>query len=768
MVAGPARQSQWYSTRAARILLLGVAGVLLQQVPVPYAAQLFGVTEAASLVHLHTGLLLAVAMLERDHLVKAGVFGVVFLGWVARAVLLGYDIAVWLPIGVVAHVLAWLWMLRCASWMGWPQPQQHMRVRKRDLARFAGIGLLLCPLGLATIGLLVELQVGRSEQLADTAQVLFAKYFGIAILAFPLVMAWCERHAPRRRDLRWQDVVLPGLLVAALVAGIFASGHIESSFAGARAQGGVVLMDYRFALFALLGWCVMHLRTRTSMVLLAVSQFVLVSSLAATATRTGTPAGFLNLTHLAFESGVLLMAMLYFVVFERDGREASTRLVDETLRDTATGLPNLVALRRDATQRPQSRDGEIGFLVLDHADDLIVGFGLDMQSQVMNTVAARLAGISRPYLVGTGQFALLPEERAGRGEADGDPWADTIAAIETIEVESGGQRFALSPYLGVARCTATDPDATEAALLRASQLAFEARSRNEVHPLRDEGAASPLSDVLRQRLHAANDALACLRNGRVELHFQSIRPLDPAHPVCAEPEVAVGEVLCRLRAADGRLILPDEFLGPVEAVGRNVELDLAVLTALFELLRAHPHALPKIRRLAINLTGQSLASLGFKQQFEALLADSPLPLSALCFEITENAVISAEAHTRSFLDELHERGCRMAIDDFGKGMQSFARLKELPVDIIKIDGAFIRHVAQRGRDYALVEASMSIARAFNAETVAEFVEDQATVDCLRELGVDWMQGYLHAQPRPLAELLAAVEPAGVVRQAGTP
>ena len=741
---------------------MGVLGVALQQISVSYTARLFGVTELASLLHLHTGLLLAVVMLERDRLVQAGVFGVVFLGWIVRAIVQHYDMSVWLPMGAAAYLLSWLWMMQCAAWMGWPQPQWHMRVGKRDLARFAGIGLVVCPLGLAATALLVEFFVSRPEQLSDAAQVLFAKYFGITVLTFPLVMAWCERHAPRPRPLRWQDALLPGLLMLALVASILLSTSVESAFAALRGKGGVVLMDYRFALFALLGWCALRLRPRNSMGLLALTMFVLVQALAVTATNNETPAGFVNLLHLAFELGVLLMAMLYFIVFERDSREAAQRLVEETLRDTATGLPNLAALRREIVQR-RLGPGEVGFLVLDHADDLVAGFGLDMQSQVMNTVAARLAGINRSYLVGMGQFALLPDESAPREEADPDPWAGTIAAIETIEVDSGGQRFALSPYLGVARRSEPSLEAAEAALLRASQLAFEARNRNEVHPLRDEDAASPQSGALRQRLHVANDALACLRSRRVELHFQPIRPLDPAHPVCGEPEYAVGEVLCRLRATDGRLIMPDEFLGPIEAMGRNVELDLVVITELFELLRAYPQALPKIRRIAINLTGQSLASHGFKRQFEALLADSPLPLSSLCFEITENAVISAEAHTRSFLDDLHERGCRMAIDDFGKGMQSFGRLKELPVDIIKIDGAFIRHLTQRGRDYALVEASMSIARAFNAETVAEFVENQATVDCLRELGVGWMQGYLHARPRPLAEFLAsASEPAAAV------
>jgi EAL domain-containing protein (putative c-di-GMP-specific phosphodiesterase class I) len=350
-----------------------------------------------------------------------------------------------------------------------------------------------------------------------------------------------------------------------------------------------------------------------------------------------------------------------------------------------------------------------------------------------------------------GQFALLPAD----GAASEDDWERVIDAIDAIEFDSGGYRFGLSPYLGVARRTDAAPESVEAALLRASQQAFEARRRNELRPLYDADSPASPSGMMRHQLHAATGALADLRSGRLELHFQPIRPLDPAHPDSQAPDHAIGEVLCRLRDAQGRLQEPYAFLGPIESVGRSVELDLAVVRTLFELLRQHPQALPSIKRMAVNLTGHSLASTSFKRQFDILLADSPLPLSALCFEITENAVLSSTAHTHDFLDDLRRRGCSIAIDDFGTGMQSFARLKELPVHILKIDGSFARHVTQRGRDYALVEASVSIARAFDFTTVAEFVETQAIADCVRELGVQWMQGYLYAEPQPLVDVLAA-------------
>ena len=126
----------------------------------------------------------------------------------------------------------------------------------------------------------------------------------------------------------------------------------------------------------------------------------------------------------------------------------------------------------------------------------------------------------------------------------------------------------------------------------------------------------------------------------------------------------------------------------------------------------------------------------------------------LRFDVTEATLAQTKWTHNDALPRLRELGVTIAIDDFGVGMQSFERLKDLPVDVIKIDGSFIRNVTQRGKDYALVQASAAVARAFGAQTVAEFVQDEETVVCLRELDIDWIQGYLVSQPEPLGEVLA--------------
>ena len=741
---------RWLQGRAGSIALLGSLCLVLQQIAVPYTLEVMGAKEdSASLLHLHTGMLLAIAMLNRDRWVVAGCFAMATVGWMVRAWLASYD-PIQFVVGPVAAVAAFGWTLACAHWMGWPKPAGEARVRRRDLIPFALVGLILFPLGLTVLSALASWQQYVPGLINGTLQVWFAKHFGVAILTFPLVMAWGERGHPGagKRSIGW---LWPLLLLLGVATSVLLTQQARSSFPGARGEG-IVLMDYRFTLFAVLAWCMLRLRPKYSMPLLSGVMFALVGALAMTAERGGTTIGFINLLHLAMELSILLIAMLYYLVISRDGRELSTRLTDEAHRDTATGLPNLQALVHRILHAPPRRR-EIGYLLLDQVDSLRTGFGLDTQAAAMNAVASRIADMVQPYYVGTGQFALLPLD-TGRGR-DNAMWENLMARVEQAEIEAGGQGLRLLPYMGVAAYEIASSEAVDLALLTASHLAYEAKLHNEVRPLYDQQGSPVLQETQRQHMYDAATALACLRSERVVLYFQSIRSLQ-AHPVHADARVRLrGEVLCRLRDQQGELIMPARFMKPIEAAGRGVELDLAVLKALFRQLRAAPHALAQCERIAVNLTGQSLASASFRKQLRLLLADSPLPLSRLCFEITETAAISSTVVASQLLNELRRQGCSIAIDDFGVGMQSFERLKELPVDTIKIDGSFIRNVAQRGKDYALVQASVAVARAFGAQTVAEFVEDEETVSCLRELGVDWIQGYLVSQPQPLGEVLAA-------------
>lgn len=737
----------WFRTRYGAIAGLGLLCILLQQVSVTYQTQLSGLEVAGSLIHLHIGLLFVIAMLAQDRVVFNAVTAVTALAWILPRFLQSgasnYPMLAW---SIGAWVLAWAWTLLCARRVGWPRASGEERVFRRDLLPFAFYGLLLYPFGNALLSSSLIVLADPAQAVSAAFHAFFAKQFGVAVLVLPVVIAWGERgRRGWQRPLRRLDVGVFLLLLLGLVFSLWATWRIRGGLGLLGVDLGQVVMDYRFALLAVLLWCVLRLPTTLAMSILSLVLFALVHASAGAASRSNTPLGFLNLVHVTLEMSVLLMTMCYLWVLSRDRKELSWRLVEETCRDTVTGLPNLKALRGRVIERAETRP-ELGYLLLDQTDTLLGGFGLEVQATAMRTVAAQMKDLVHVYYVGSGQFALLPRQQAGD-----DVWDQLVTRIEQTEITAGGQAVRLLPYLGVAAL----PDRAmpmDTALLAASLLAYEARQFGEIRPRYSDAGDAAARDGRRRQLQEAAEALACLRNERVELYFQPIRRSDD---VDGHDRGIAGEVLCRLRTERGELLAPSRFIAAIEQSGRGIELDLAVLRALFKLLRRHPRALAHCRRIAINLTGQSLASTSFQVELRTLLADSPLPLSALCFEITETAAISSTSAASHLLADLRSKGCHIAIDDFGVGMQSFARLKELPVDIIKIDGSFVRNVTQRGRDHALVQASVAVAEAFGAETVAEFVENQEIADCLRDMGVQWLQGYLYSPPLPLAQVLAA-------------
>jgi len=730
-----------------QVLLLGGACLLLQQIPVRYRIDFFGEQADASLIHLHTGLLLAVAMLVRDRRVVAGCFALTFAGWLLRQLYLFDDgQPTWmLAWGAMSYLIQFAWTLVCVRWMGWPRAP-GARMQRGDLARFAAIGLLVYPLATALLGFSIALVSTPIDALSAAFQMFFAKQFGIVVVTLPLVIGWQERASPTPRADLGTHWLWPVALGLGLAVSLWAGVQVRHAFTGfSTLSSGPVLMDYRFAVLVVLAWCMLRLPPRWAMASLATTLLLLIGMVAGTAEYANTSVGFFNLLHIAVEMNILLLAMLYLWLTNRDRSALAERLSEETLRDQVTGLPNLKALR-ERMERPLSR-AELGYLLLDQTDTLVAGFGLDTQAQAMNAAARRLDDLVETYYVGTGQFALLP--RPGR---DADLWERVMARVEHAEIDVGGEPMRLLPYLGVAAFNGAHASVIDGAVLAASHLAFEARQHGELRPRYSDIGDTQLRRTHRRQLHDATEALASLRSERVALYFQPIRDLVP--DMHAEQRTLSGEVLCRLLDEKGEIMSPARFMAPLEAAGRGAELDLAVVRALFRLLRKSPAALPYCQEIAINLTGQSLASMSFQVELRTLLAGSPLPMSALCFEVTETAAISNTAAASHLLADLRALGCHIAIDDFGTGMQSFARLRELPVDVIKIDGSFVRNVAQFGKDYAVVQASVAVAKAFGATTVAEFVEDEDTEFCLRRLGVHRVQGYLYGAPRPLAEVLA--------------
>ncbi len=242
--------------------------------------------------------------------------------------------------------------------------------------------------------------------------------------------------------------------------------------------------------------------------------------------------------------------------------------------------------------------------------------------------------------------------------------------------------------------------------------------------------------------------------------FLEMQPLLAVH----SPFTALDfEVLLRMRDDDGALIPADRLIPLAEEKGLIGIIDRWVLSTVLTWLNRHGDDLPNTRFICMNLSGASLNDEHFVADAFALLTRFPRSAQRLCLEITESVALHDLANMRRFIDEARRVGAKVALDDFGAGYTSFSYLKELPADVLKIDGTFIRGVNSHPSNLAIVEAIVSLARSLGMKTIAEWAEDRATVETLVEAGIDFIQGYAVARPQSPELILAAQSTAGFIQ-----
>jgi EAL domain-containing protein (putative c-di-GMP-specific phosphodiesterase class I) len=240
-----------------------------------------------------------------------------------------------------------------------------------------------------------------------------------------------------------------------------------------------------------------------------------------------------------------------------------------------------------------------------------------------------------------------------------------------------------------------------------------------------------------------------IRNGLEEQRFclfaQEIRSLNKD-----EPDRSCVELLLRLHDEDGKLVQPGSFIPAAERYGLMPLIDRWVVRNAFALLASRLNSSEPVQlsSCAINLSGATLSDDDFIDYVRWQFDLYRVPPGMICFEITETSAIANLSSAKRFIQALKKLGCRFSLDDFGTGMSSFSYLKHLPVDYIKIDGSFVTEMLNSKVDRAMVEAIANIAKVMGKRTVAEFVESNDILQALREIGVDYGQGYAIGNPAP--------------------
>ena len=240
-----------------------------------------------------------------------------------------------------------------------------------------------------------------------------------------------------------------------------------------------------------------------------------------------------------------------------------------------------------------------------------------------------------------------------------------------------------------------------------------------------------------------------LEEDRFVLYSQDIAVLDPARKI--EDHC---EILIRMLDEKGELVPPMAFIPAAERYNLMPSIDRWVIRNAFAIIarqRAEKEGAPGI--FAINLSGASIGDERFLDYVREQFTHFAVPPQSICFEITETAAIARLDKATDFINQLKSLGCLFSLDDFGAGMSSFAYLKHLPVDFLKIDGGFVKDMADDPIDRAMVEAINSVGHVMGKKTIAEFVDGERVIRLLREMGVDYAQGYGVAKPRPFGPRL---------------
>ena len=429
--------------------------------------------------------------------------------------------------------------------------------------------------------------------------------------------------------------------------------------------------------------------------------------------------------------------------------------------DGLTGLPNRVSLQKALEAAfADGEKGSVALLDVDHFKYINDNFGHRAGDQLLVAIGGLLKDMVKEenvqvYRLGGDEFALhLPDALRGDASHIGER-ALTALRHYKFPVPGQGCLSTLTGSIGVA--TYPFHGADVATLLSNVDIAmYQAKDngRNRVR-LHDHNP-----DDLRgthKRVHWARELREVLHENRVILCSQPVVRL-------ADRTAVHQEILVRILDRNGSMVLPGQFIEVAESLGMAQEIDLRVVSKVIDVLQG-PEYRGRKSRFFVNLSRTSISDPHWVRRFHNMLAAARIDHSQLVFEITETAAMSSVDVTQEFITQMKGMGCRFALDDFGAGFSSFYFLKRFDVDYLKIDGSFVRDLATDNASRLFVRALCDVARGLNKQVIAEWVEDQAVMDILVEMGVQYGQGFLFARPQPFPAAVPVELPLQASRRA---
>ena len=369
--------------------------------------------------------------------------------------------------------------------------------------------------------------------------------------------------------------------------------------------------------------------------------------------------------------------------------------------------------------------------------------------KIANTLTLMVRSCDIVARLGADKFAVLLKNcDLQQGEALMQKIALAVTEID-LELENEAHDYSIS--IGLAPITA-DIQTVSSVFnnVESARIAAKERGRNQIQVFKLDD-----SDLLRRKdqIKWVSRTQSAIRNNRFEIYAQRIQPIIP------DQRLPHFEILLRMLDDDGKPVPPGFFLPAAENFFLMPKLDRWVINHTFELLSEFiQRAGKQVCEISINLSGQTLTDKDLAEYILKMLDRHAIDPRVICFEVTETAAVSNIKDAKLFISKIRERGCKFSLDDFGTGLSSFAYLQNLHVDYLKIDGAFVKNIVNEPVSLSMVSAINQVGHSMDLKTIAEFVENEAILNCLKGLGIDYAQGYAIHKPQPFAQELTQLMP----------